>query len=142
MGPLRPVKNGQIDRNPYTWTRLASMVFLEQPAGVGFSYSMDEKILTDFNDFRASSDNVKIIRKFYEKFPSMRRNPFYLASESYGGHYIPHWTYQIISNPSNKDLLSNFKGYLVGNPYTSYASGSLAMANVMWGLQLIPQPAW
>jgi hypothetical protein len=31
---------------------------------------------------------------------------------------------------------------LVGNPFTSYASASVAMANVLWGLQLIPRTAW
>ena len=142
MGPIRPIKDGKLDRNPHTWTRIASMVFLEQPAGVGFSYSTDESLLLDFNDYRASTDNVKIIRKFFEKFPERKQNPFYLASESYGGHYIPHWSYQIIAHEANADLLKQFKGYLVGNPFTSYASGSIAMANVLWGLQLIPKTAW
>jgi serine carboxypeptidase-like clade 2 len=118
------------------------MVFLEQPAGVGFSFTTDPTILGDFNDMRASLDNVKTIRAFYKKFPRMADKPFYLASESYGGHYIPHWTYQILNDPNNEDIRAKFKGYLVGNPYTSFASGSIAMANVMWGLQLIPATAW
>eukprot|EP01040_Poterioochromonas_malhamensis_P009227 gene9227-10016_t len=142
MGPLRPIEDGQITRNPWTWTKLSSMVFLEQPAGVGFSYSTDDSILTDFNDYRASIDNVRIIRSFFDKFPSLRKNAFYLASESYGGHYIPHWTYQLFDNNENSDLRETFKGYLVGNPFTSFASGSIGMTNVMWGLQLIPKPAW
>lgn len=142
MGPLRPIEDGQITRNPWTWTKLSSMVFLEQPAGVGFSYSTDDSILTDFNDYRASIDNVRIIRSFFDKFPSLRKNAFYLASESYGGHYIPHWTYQLFDNNENSDLRETFKGYLVGNPFTSYASSSIGMANVVWGLQLVPKPAW
>jgi hypothetical protein len=66
----------------------------------------------------------------------------FLAVSLFSGHYIPHWTYQIFNNPQNDDLRKNFKGYLVGNPFTSYASGSIAMANVLWGLQLIPRSAW
>jgi serine carboxypeptidase-like clade 2 len=85
MGPLRPAAEGKIGRNEYAWTQLASMVFLEQPAGVGFSYSTDRSLLGDFNDLRASLDNVKIIRKFFEKFPYQKDNSIYLASESYGG---------------------------------------------------------
>lgn len=34
------------------------------------------------------------------------------------------------------DLRKTFQGLLLGNPFTSYASGSIAMANVLWGLQL------
>jgi hypothetical protein len=60
----------------------------------------------------------------------------------FSGHYIPHWTYQIFNNPQNDDIRKNLKGFLVGNPFTSYASGSIAMANVLWGLQLIPRTAW
>jgi carboxypeptidase C (cathepsin A) len=32
--------------NPYTWTKKASMIFLEAPAGVGFSYSNQQ---SDYN---------------------------------------------------------------------------------------------
>lgn len=35
-----------------------------------------------------------------------------------------------------------FKGVLVGNPYTSYSSGTFAMISTLWGLQLIPEPLW
>jgi hypothetical protein len=142
MGPLHPGAGGTLNRNPWAWTKYSSMVFIEQPAGVGYSYSTDPSLLDDFNDNRAAHDNVQIIRAFRAKFPEAAAKPYYLASESYGGHYIPHWTYNILNDDANKDLRSSFKGYLVGNPFTSFASGSIAMANVLWGLQLIPFPAW
>jgi carboxypeptidase C (cathepsin A) len=37
------MRNKKVARNPYTWTTVASMVFLEQPVGVGFSYTTDEQ---------------------------------------------------------------------------------------------------
>lgn len=39
-------------------------------------------------------------------------------------------------------LVDNFKGFMVGNAYTSFASGTIAGANVQWGLQLLPAPLW
>jgi hypothetical protein len=39
-------------------------------------------------------------------------------------------------------LRRGFQGILLGNPFTSYASGSLGMYQAMWGLQMIPKPAW
>lgn len=51
MGPWRANEYGGLTRNPYAWTKHASMVFLEQPIGVGFSYSTDFK-LTSSNDFQ------------------------------------------------------------------------------------------
>ncbi len=142
MGPWRPMSDGQLARNPYSWTKLASMVFLEQPVGVGFSYTTNKAGIEDFNDYRASRDNLMIIKKFFETYPERKGQDFYLASESYGGHYIPQWTLQLFNDPTSEDLRKSFKGYLVGNPYTSFASGTIAMMNVLWGLQLIPLPAW
>lgn len=142
MGPWRPAANGSLMRNPFTWTRKASMVFLEQPAGVGYSFVTDPDLLKSFNDLRASIDNLKILKSFFHKFPERSTNDFFLASESYGGHYIPQWSLQVLNDPSTDHLSKQFKGFLVGNPFTSFASGSIAFANVLWGLQLVPSPAW
>ncbi len=131
--------NGSLVSNPYSWTKLASLVFLEQPVGVGFSYGTDEEELLTFNDYRAAVDNILAIKAFFRKFPERANQPFYIASESYGGHFIPQWTLQVLEDES---LRSRFKGMLVGNPFTSYASGSVAMAHVMWGLQMVPAPLW
>jgi carboxypeptidase C (cathepsin A) len=142
MGPWRPSANRRLERNPFSWTTVAGMVFLEQPAGVGFSYSTDPSLYSSFNDYRASKDNLLIIKKFFELFPERKDQDFYIASESYGGHYVPQWTLQIFDDENGEELRKHFKGYLVGNPFTSFASGSIAMANILWGLQLIPKPAW
>lgn len=142
MGPWRPAANGSLMRNPFAWTTKSSMVFLEQPAGVGYSFVTNEEILGSYNDLRASIDNLKILKVFFEKFPERNKNDFYLSSESYGGHYIPQWTLQVLNDPYAVDLRKHFKGFLVGNPFTSFASGSIAFANVLWGLQLVPAPAW
>lgn len=126
----------------------ASIVFLEQPINVGFSFSSNPKLgpKHQYNDFLSGADNYQAIKAFFNKFPETRKRSFYVASESYGGHYIPHWTLEILNsdleNEEEHMIYSNFKGLLLGNPYTSFASGSIAMANVIWGLQMIPKPLW
>ena len=110
-----------------------------QPAGVGFSYTDDTALRNSWNDYRASTDNLATIHAFFERFPERKGNDIYVASESYGGHYIPQLSLEILGDTS---LRSRFKGLLVGNPFTSYASGSIAMKNLEWGLQLQPKPLW
>ena len=40
-GAFFPTQNGTLEYNPWAWNRIANMVFLESPAGVGFSFSDD-----------------------------------------------------------------------------------------------------
>jgi hypothetical protein len=39
QGPFRPNKDMTLSFNEYAWNTVANMVFVEQPCGVGFSYS-------------------------------------------------------------------------------------------------------
>lgn len=139
LGPWRPIENGTVVRNPYSWTTNASIVFLEQPVGVGFSYS---STVVNTNDFQSSIDNVATIKQFFLRFPERRNNAFYLASESYGGHYIPQLTLMLLNNVDKTNLYERFHGFLLGNPFTSFTSGFIGMWNAMWGHQAISGPTW
>jgi carboxypeptidase C (cathepsin A) len=88
QGPYYISKKGVLSENPYSWNKLANMLYIEQPAGVRFSYSETDE---DYNvgDAQAAADNYKLIRKFFERFPERRSNRFFISSESYGGHYMP-----------------------------------------------------
>jgi carboxypeptidase C (cathepsin A) len=83
---------------------------VEQPAGVGFSFAdTDEDLLTD--DATSAADNYELVLQFLKRFPERRSNPFYVASESYGGHYMPQLTLEILKKNTNDFI--NFKGFLV-----------------------------
>ena len=93
------MSGGHLDYNPASWTTLASMVFLEQPIGVGFSYSTDVTEQMSVNDEQSSTDNVAIIHAFFQKFPERSTNNMLLACESYGGHYSPQWAIAVLGDP-------------------------------------------
>lgn len=71
--------------NPYSWTEAAHVLWLDQPAGVGFSYG-DE---TDTNEAMISEDAYYFLQAFFQTYPQyLRKDPFlYVVGESYGGHY-------------------------------------------------------
>lgn len=138
LGPWRPLYNGTLIRNPASWTSLASLVFLEQPVGVGFSKTSDKSEL-ELNDYMAARDNLLTIKEFLKRFPERINNTMYIASESYGGHYIPQLTIALLAD---KELSNRFEGFLVGNPFVSYGSGDIAFIQTLWGLQLIDYPLW
>lgn len=87
-GPFYVDPDGELSPNPYSWNKIANMLYVEQPAGVGFSYS---KVKDDYKtgDMETASDNYLLILAFFRRFPERKNNPFYIASESYGGHYMP-----------------------------------------------------
>lgn len=92
MGPWRPSDDGSLVHNPYSWTQLANMVFMEQPVGVGFSFSTDDRFSSydnaSYNDYQSALDNLQILNEFYLRFPERQSNDMYLTSESYGGTLI------------------------------------------------------
>lgn len=107
IGPdLKPIYN------PYSWNSNASVIFLEQPLGVGFSYG-DDKITST----KAAGKDVYIfLELFFEAFPHLRSNDFHIAGESYAGHYIPQIAHEIVvENPSRTFNLSSI---LIGNGIT------------------------
>ena len=61
------------------------MLFIEQPVGVGFSYSNDS---ADYNtgDAQAAEDMYNFILEFFkqDEFAAWASNDFYVTSESYG----------------------------------------------------------
>ena len=144
QGPFYPDRDGNLVANPYAWNKLANMVFLEQPVGVGFSYS-DNADDYHIGDDQAAKDNLATVLGFLARFPQFAKTPLFITSESYGGHYMPTWAAAIIDyNDAIADSAQriNFQGFAVGNPYTDYYSGVGAEMETYWGKQLIPKPSW
>ena len=88
QGPFRPNIDGNLEKNPYAWNKIANMVFLEQPVGVGFSYSNNEDDYR-IGDEQSAKDNLATIIGFLDKFPHFENSRLFITSESYGGHYMP-----------------------------------------------------
>jgi carboxypeptidase C (cathepsin A) len=85
-GPYLISRDGTLGENPFSWNLLANMLYVEQPAGVGFSYS-DTHSDYKTGDKQAATDNYEFIRQFLKRFPERQPNRFYISSESYGGEH-------------------------------------------------------
>lgn len=73
-----------LSENPFRWNRIASMLFIEAPCGVGFSYAEDPAAYKT-GDLQTARDNYQLIRQFLARFPAFLPNKFIISSESYGG---------------------------------------------------------
>ncbi|XP_067092510.1 lysosomal protective protein [Osmerus mordax] len=113
-GPFLIQDDGiSLEYNPYSWNMIANMLYLESPAGVGFSYSDDKKYTT--NDTEVSMNNYLALKEFFRLFPEYSKNEFYLTGESYGGIYIPTLAERVMEDDS-----INLQGIAVGNGMSSY----------------------
>ena len=68
------------------------MLYVESPAGVGFSIGKDIKDRTH-TDLSTSLDNLQALLNFYVKFPEYISHELYLSGESYAGIYVPYLAY-------------------------------------------------
>ena len=141
IGPYRNISKDKLSLNPYSWTKLANIVFMEQPVGVGFSFSENKSDLIN-NDINASKDNLSFLIEFFKIYPEFSKNKIYLTSESYGGHYMPMMAYQLIKYNNIHNNIYNFKGIIIMNPMLEYRSGLESMSEIYWGHQKIPIHLW
>lgn len=124
LGPCLINGNGTgTYRNAFSWTRNASMIFIDQPAGTGFSY-VDEGYESPGDSFVAASDMHVFLRIFYAVFPHLQTVPFHISGESYGGHYVPTVAAEILRyNDLRTGIGPDFKipltSIMIGDGYVS-----------------------
>jgi hypothetical protein len=141
-GPLKLTEEGNLVINPYAHNLVSSLFFVEQPIGVGLSYSA---FPLDYNssDASAAQDNYNVIQAMLVRFPHFASSDLYITSESYGGHYMPTLAREILQqNDAAVHPAINFKGLWVGNPYVDYYSGVGSMFDTFWARSLVAKPVW
>lgn len=117
LGPCSIDDGGETaHKNEDSWINAASIFFLDQPIGVGFSYSDNPDDHAN-GTFAASEDVYIFMQLWYQQFPEARKLPFSIAGESYGGHYIPIFASHI--NEMNKisapEVQIPLESVLIGN---------------------------
>ncbi|KAI0375946.1 alpha/beta-hydrolase [Pilatotrama ljubarskyi] len=112
IGPWRTDGKGGLRTVEGGWEEYSTVVFIDQPAGTGFSYAPSNKY--DHELPEASAHFVEFLRNFYRVFPEYQNVDAYLAGESYAGQYIPYFADAILSSKLRIPL----KGAAIGNGWT------------------------
>ncbi|XP_077500419.1 lysosomal protective protein-like [Amblyomma americanum] len=109
-GPFRVADNGKtLVANPYSWNKLASVLYLEAPAGVGFSYDPSGNYTS--NDDSTTDDIQGALLDFFSKFPSLKNNEFYIAGKGSAATYVVMLASRLVKDGQG----INLKGYAIGN---------------------------
>jgi len=134
-GPFRP--SGQVlVKNEYSWNKEANVIYLETPAGVGYSYSADAAYYQGVDDKMTAMDNMVFLQRWLQKFPQYKGRDLYIAGESYAGHYIPQLAEAMVEF-NKKDRIFNLRGVALGNPVMEFTTDFNSRAEYFWSHGLI-----
>ncbi|XP_020583511.1 serine carboxypeptidase-like 7 [Phalaenopsis equestris] len=143
MGPFRfkiDDFDGQLPNlyaNPFAWTKISNMIFVDWPIGTGFSYSKTAKDYTT-EDVEGTAFIYKFLRKWLLDHPNFLSNPFYMGGDSYGGKITVLTADKIVEgNEVGQKPLINIKGYLVGNAATGEKVDTSSQVPHAYGLGII-----
>ncbi|KAM3724505.1 Serine carboxypeptidase ctsa-4.1 [Dirofilaria immitis] len=91
IGPFRVDQDGEtLFENIYSWNKVANIIFLDSPYGVGYSYR-NTSVPSDFlwNDDQIADDNADALEQFFQRFKEYQNRDFYITGQGYAGIYGP-----------------------------------------------------
>ncbi|XP_066482554.1 lysosomal protective protein [Tiliqua scincoides] len=135
-GPFTTQPGGaSLEYNDYAWNKLANILYLESPVGVGYSYSESQDYQT--NDTEVARVNYLALKEFLRLFPEHSKKDLFLTGESYGGIYIPTLAQWVMQDSS-----LNLKGLAVGNGLSSYETNDNSLVYFAYYHGLLGSRLW
>lgn len=132
-------------------TAPANVLFVEHPAPTGFSYCVPAAAC-DWDDFNQAAASYEFYVRFFQAYPELAGNPFYIAGESYAGVLHPTLALQVLrhTTEANRHLAPwSLRGILLGNdcpgnqvftctPYSGWRGVKVAL-DFRFGHGMIPE---
>ncbi|KAL1903420.1 hypothetical protein Sste5346_000046 [Sporothrix stenoceras] len=97
LGPCLVRDANSTISNPNAWNNNATVLFVDQPANVGYSYSSVNVTGVD----EATDDMHLFLRVFFATYPQLQDRPFYIAGESFGGTWVPRLAERILDRETS-----------------------------------------
>ncbi|KAJ3704998.1 hypothetical protein LUZ61_008703 [Rhynchospora tenuis] len=131
VGPFRVNADGKtLSRFKYAWNNLANMLFVESPAGVGYSRAKPNHIN---GDVQTAKENYIFLLNWLERFPQYKKRPFFMTGESYAGHYIPQLADLILTkNQLKPTTFINLQAVAIGNAYVDKLQNRRDQDEYLW----------
>ncbi|KAL6655430.1 hypothetical protein ACP70R_006256 [Stipagrostis hirtigluma subsp. patula] len=145
LGPFRVNPDGKtLSRNKHAWNNLANVIFLESPAGVGFSFSRNATDYGTVGDRRTAEDAYVFLVRWLERFPEYKGRDFYVAGESYGGHFVPELATVVtaMNRFPGQPTPINLRGIFVGNPLLDAQRLAKGIVEFLWSHGVISDEAY
>ncbi|PWY75446.1 serine-type carboxypeptidase F [Aspergillus heteromorphus CBS 117.55] len=96
--------------NPFSWTNLTNVIYVDQPGGTGFSLGPSSVV----SEFDVARQFMSFWRRFIKTFDLQGRK-IYLTGESYAGQYIPYIASAMLDKKD--ETYFNVAGVQINDPY-------------------------
>ncbi|CAM9875356.1 unnamed protein product [Chrysoparadoxa australica] len=128
-GPFKLTSSSKVALNPFSWHKVANVLYVDQPVGTGMSYpSTSGARGYDSDDISVDADFHSFLLNFLALHTNYQGRDIYFSGESHAGHYIPSIVSYILKQQQQEEeeeevgLSSlNIVGAAIGNGWTDPA---------------------
>ncbi|XP_049717268.1 retinoid-inducible serine carboxypeptidase [Elephas maximus indicus] len=132
IGPL----DSNLQPRNTTWLQSASLLFVDNPVGTGFSYVNASDAYTKNLDMVAS-DMMVLLKTFFDCHREFQTIPFYIFSESYGGKMAAGIGLQLHKAIQEGSIKCNFAGVALGDSWISPIDSVLSWGPYLYSMSLL-----
>ncbi|XP_077316824.1 retinoid-inducible serine carboxypeptidase isoform X2 [Lithobates pipiens] len=116
-----------------SWVEVASLLFVDNPVGTGYSYTTDSGAFAKDVD-TVSRDMLVLLRQFFQSKPDFQATPFYIFSESYGGKMAAAISLALHKAVLAGDVKCNFRGVALGDSWISPIDSVLSWGPYLYSI--------
>ncbi|KAE8573190.1 venom serine carboxypeptidase-like [Halyomorpha halys] len=128
-------RNIKLKNRQFYWSQLFNVIYIDSPVGAGFSFTEnDSEYATD--EVKVGKDLYSTLIQFFQLFPHLQKNEFFVSGESYAGKYVPAIGYTIHNNNKINKQKINLKGLAIGNGLTD-PENMMVYADYVYQLGLV-----
>ncbi|XP_061837625.1 retinoid-inducible serine carboxypeptidase [Nerophis lumbriciformis] len=132
IGPL----DSDLQPRKSSWVKAASVLFVDNPVGTGFSYAeRPDCYATDVD--MVASDMLVLLKHFFSKMEDFQKIPFFIFSESYGGKMAAAISLEVTKAVTRGDLRCNFAGVALGDSWISPVDSVMTWGPYLYATSLL-----
>nr|XP_006125217.1 retinoid-inducible serine carboxypeptidase [Pelodiscus sinensis] len=132
IGPL----DAKLKPRNTTWLQAASLLFVDNPVGTGFSYTNDSNAFAK-DLATVSSDMLVFLKEFFGTKEEFKTIPFYIFSESYGGKMAAGIALELYKAIHTGNIECNFGGAALGDSWISPLDSVLSWGPYLYSTSLL-----
>lgn len=135
IGPL----DVNLKNRSTTWLQTASLLFIDNPVGSGYSYVDNDEAYTT-NVTGIADDLITLFKAFLKRQPSFEKVPLWIFTESYGGKMTSAFSQKLVQAIKNGEIRSDFRGCALGDSWISPIDSMLSWGPYVYYTSLADKP--